>query len=733
MTEPAGIDATFHFPTYPSAGRPWAPAGEDDASGDAGTSGDPSSAVIDAVFRVWAPLAESVALAWRRAEDDAYREAPIERAELDGLGFLIEEATHLGGGWHAVTEPSPALTAAIGSRAVLEYGLLLDAESPLLPDPRSRRQPTGPHGPSATVPDRDPALASAADPAPTPHPAPASAGAPASAPPRSWDASPVYELHIGTFTPEGTFDAAIERLDHIVSLGVGWIELLPVNTFAGAHNWGYDGVGWMAVQETYGGPAGYRRLVDAAHRRGLGVLQDVVFNHLGPSGNHLGRFGPYLHSVATNPWGDSTNLDGPESDEVRAYILDTLGMFVNDYDVDGFRLDAVHAFTDSRAVHILEDMAIHMDALGKLRGRPVPLIAESDRNDPATITARDDGGLGMSAQWNDDFHHALHVALTGETTGYYPDFAAPGALAKTLRGGFFHDGTHSSFRGRAHGRPIDPSRVTPDRLVVFAQDHDQIGNRAAGERLGRLVDDRRLAIAACLVMLAPATPMLFMGEEWGAGTPWQFFTDHREEWLGRAVSEGRASEFARMGWDAAAVPDPQDPATFVRSRLDWSEIEDVEATGGSHDHRAILELHRRLGTLRAERPEFRDLDFPAISVVEHPVQDASGSGTSGTETSGSALSGLETAGPSAGATGVLAVEFGSLAIIVNFGPEARRVPLAHPSARILIDTAAVLGSDADSIGSDACSLASDADGTVLRLPGASAVVLDVEVGSAPPE
>ena len=315
----------------------------------------------------------------------------------------------------------------------------------------------------------------------------------------------LYELHVGTFTPEGTLDSAIGRLDHLVDLGVGIVELMPVNSFDGTHNWGYDGVGWFAVDETYGGPAAYQRFVDACHAAGIGVIQDVVHNHLGPSGNYLPRFGPYL-KTGRNTWGDLVNLDGEGSAEVRRYILDNVRMWLEDYHVDGLRLDAVHALQDSSPVHLLEEMAAEVDELSTRLGRPLTLIAESDLNDPRLITPREAGGYGLHAQWSDDFHHALHVALTGETHGYYADFAPLAALAKVCERGFFHDGTWSSFREREHGAPIDPDVVPPWRLVVCSQNHDQVGNRAAGDRLTEALDDDQLACAALVTLCSPVHP-----------------------------------------------------------------------------------------------------------------------------------------------------------------------------------------------------------------------------------
>jgi maltooligosyltrehalose trehalohydrolase len=464
------------------------------------------------------------------------------------------------------------------------YGFVIDDGDVVRPDPRSRRQPDGVHAPSA--------------------------GFDVSAFPwtdASWTGRPlaggvVYELHVGTFTPEGTFDALVEKLGHLVDLGVTHIELLPVNAFNGTWNWGYDGVLWYAVHEAYGGPRGYQRLVDAAHARGLAVIQDVVYNHLGPSGNYLPGFGPYLRDGERNTWGESVNLD---EQAVRDYIIENAVMWLDEFHVDGLRLDAVHALHDDQPVHILQQLAERVDLLSQRRGRPLTLIAESDLNDPRLILPRDHG-YGLTAQWSDDWHHAVHVALTGETVGYYADFAAPEAFAKVWERGFFHDGSYSSFRGREHGHPIPPG-VPAWRLVTFDQDHDQIGNRAAGDRLSAMVSPRRLAVAAVLTLTSPGTPMLFMGEEWGATTPWQFFTSHPEPELARATAEGRIREFAAMGWDPALVPDPQDPETFLRSKLDWTELDEP-------GHAQLFDLYRQLIALRRARGELTDPDMASTAV-----------------------------------------------------------------------------------------------------------------------
>jgi maltooligosyltrehalose trehalohydrolase len=408
----------------------------------------------------------------------------------------------------------------------------------------------------------------------------------------------LYELHIGTFTAEGTFDAAVRRLDHLVDLGVDLVELLPVHAFNGEHNWGYDGVCWYAPHEPYGGPDGLKRFVDACHGRGLGVILDVVYNHFGPSGAYAPRFGPYLGD-RTNPWGGGINLDGPMSDEVRRYILDSALMWLRDYHIDGLRLDAVHALVDSRAVHLLEEMAVEVESLSTHLGRPLSLVAESDLNDPRLVTPREAGGYGLHGQWDDDVHHALHALLTGERQGYYADFGSLECLATVLKGGFYHAGTWSAFRQRRHGRPVARSLLPGHRFVVYLQNHDQIGNRALGDRLTALLSPGLLRVGATLLLTGPFTPMLFMGEEWAAATPWQFFTSHPEPELAAAVADGRRREFAAHGWPETEVPDPQARSTFTGSKLDWMELDEP-------GHRDMLDLYRRLIALRKAEPDLSD-------------------------------------------------------------------------------------------------------------------------------
>ncbi len=509
-------------------------------------------------YGVWAPLLERV------------------RVQVDG--DVHEMSRDTAGWWHAD----------VPERSGARYAYLLGDDDQPLPDPRSRRQPDGVHA-ASEVYDHG-AFAWTDD---------AWTG-------RRLPGSVLYEMHVGTFTPAGTFDGAIERLDHLVELGVDLVEVLPVNSFDGPHGWGYDGVLWGAVHEPYGGPDGFKRFVDACHARGLGVVLDVVYNHLGPSGAYLDRFGPYF--AGQNDWGPGLNLDGEQSDEVRRYVIDNALSWLRDFHVDGLRLDAVHALVDQRAVHVLEELAEDVEALSTAAGRPLSLIAESDRNDPRTVTSRERGGLGLDAQWADDVHHALHVRVTGETSGYYGDFAAHGALATTLRRAFFHAGTYSSFRGRTHGRPVDVTSAPGSRFVVYTQTHDQVGNRATGDRLAATLSPGLQGCAAAVVLLSPYTPMLFMGEEWGASTPWQFFASFPDPELGEAVRTGRRREFGRHGWDELEVPDPMDVATFERSTLDWDEREQGE-------HAEVLATYRALIALRRAHPELVDPSLTRFAVT----------------------------------------------------------------------------------------------------------------------
>ncbi|GAQ53728.1 malto-oligosyltrehalose trehalohydrolase [Streptomyces acidiscabies] len=577
-------------------------------------------------FEVWAPQASRVTL------------------HGDGITRALERDPQRAGWWRGDAEASD------GTR----YGFAVD-DGPVLPDPRSRRQPDGPDGLSAVVDQ----------------------GAYAWRVPwagRPLQGAVLYELHVGTYTPEGTLDAAADRLGHLAALGVTHVELMPLCPFPGTNGWGYEGVSLWAVHEPYGGPEALKRFVDRAHALGLGVVLDVVHNHLGPSGNHLPAFGPYFTDTHHTPWGAAVNLDAAGSDEVRSFLLGSALAWLRDFRLDGLRLDAVHALRDTRAYPFLEELSAAVDALAAETGRPLFLIAESDLNDPRVISPRERGGLGLHAQWNDDFHHALHCALTGEAQGYYADFArAPlAAVAKTLTDGFFHDGTYSSFRGRRHGRPLDRSRTAAHRLLGYSQTHDQIGNRAQGDRLSASLPPGLLACAAALTLTGPFTPMLFMGEEWAASTPWQFFTDHTDPDLAEAVRRGRRREFAAHGWAEEDVPDPQSPATRDRSCLDWAEAE-------REPHARVLAWYRTLITLRHTHPDLTDPDLADLRVAYDE-----------------------------GARW-LAFRRGDIRVAVNLAPTPASVPLGPRPARVLAAWEPVEPPGADG---------------VLRVPGEACAVLE---------
>ncbi len=521
------------------------------------------------VFSVWAPGAGRVDVVVAGRE---LRMAPdLKLAEAGRRGWWRAEAA------------APAGT---------DYAFRIDGAAQLA-DPRSPRQPHGPDGPSRTYDHGSFAWTDAGW-----------RGAPLSG-------AAIYELHIGTFTPDGTLDAAIGRLDHLSRLGVTVVQLMPVAAFPGTHGWGYDGIGLWAVHEPYGGPDALKRFIDACHARGLAVYLDVVYNHVGP-GNRLASFGPYFTDARHTPWGPAVNLDQPGSDEVRSFIVGNALMWLRDYHADGLRLDAVHALADGRALDILEELAVAVDALAAATGRALVLIAESDLNNPRLIASREAGGYGLAAQWNDDFHHSIHALVTGERQGYYADFGSIAALAKTLTSGYFYDGSWSSVRGRGHGRPVDTLRVPAYRFVGFLQDHDQIGNRATGDRLAATLASNPhredlLRVAAGLVLTAPFTPMLFMGEEWAADTPWQFFTDHTDPYLADAVSQGRRTEFARHGWNFADIPDPQAAETFLRSKLDWAQP-------AREPHKSMLDWYRSLLALRRDNPGLTDPRLDQVNV-----------------------------------------------------------------------------------------------------------------------
>jgi maltooligosyltrehalose trehalohydrolase len=515
-------------------------------------------------FRVWAPRPQRVDVVLGE------RRQPMTRAD--------------GGWWECrVPEAGPGT----------DYAFSLDGGPPR-PDPRSAFQPCGIGGPSRVV-DHTAFAWSDSD----------------------WRGMPLagsvlHECHVGTFSAEGTFDGAIEHLAHLTEVGIDIIELLPVSEFSGGRGWGYDGVDLFAPHHAYGGPDGLKRLVDAAHGRGLGVIMDVVYNHLGPAGNYLPEFGPYFSAEHRTHWGDAINFDGPGSDEVRRFVIDNAIMWLRDYQCDGLRIDAVHAFADDSALGILEELAAKIAVLAAQLGRPLFLIAESDRNNPRFVRSHDAGGYGLDAAWADEWHHALHAALTGERSGYYQDFGPLELLAKALRQAWVYDGIYSPYRQRVHGR--SPAGLSGSQFVVCTQNHDQVGNRAAGERSSALMSQGRLRVAAALLLTSPFVPMLFQGEEWGATTPFLYFTGHDDPELGRAVSEGRRAEFAAFDWDPADVPDPQDRSAFERSKLDWTE----PTISG---HASLLAWYRALIDLRRRTPELTD---PRLDRVETEYDEDAG-------------------------------------------------------------------------------------------------------------
>lgn len=549
--------------------------------------------------RVWAPRAQT----------------RVEAVSPGGVRVGLDAAE---GGWFTGTIPFD------------DYLLAIDGGEPR-PDPRSGWQPSGIDGPTRVV-DHDAFEWTDA----------------------SWNGAPlsaavIYELHIGTFTSAGTFDAAIAELDHLVSLGVTAVELMPVAEFSGDRGWGYDGVDLFAPHHAYGGPDGLKRLIDACHARGLAVIIDVVYNHLGPSGNYLREFGPYFTDRYGTPWGEAINFDDRGSPEVRRFVIGNALGWLENYHADGLRLDAIHAIYDMSATHILEEMAARVDELEARLGRELWLIAESDLNDPRIVRSREAGGYGIDAQWSDDLHHSLHARLTGERTGYYGDFGTIADIAKALGTAFVYDGRYSHFRDRAHGRPT--MGLGGERFLGYLQTHDQVGNRARGERTSALMSAELLKVGAALVLTSPFVPMLFQGEEWGATTPFLYFTDHADPELGRAVREGRRREFAGFGWAPEDIPDPQDPATFERSKLDWSELDDPT-------HADLLEWHRDLIRLRRALPA---LSNGRMDEVKTRYDEAAG---------------------------WLVVERGNVTIACNFSEQSMSIPLDESRTAELLLTSA---------------------------------------------
>jgi maltooligosyltrehalose trehalohydrolase len=500
-------------------------------------------------FSVWAPLPKKV------------------EVQIGGKMFPMTAGP---GGWWIVDVSS--------AKTGDDYGFVLDGEGPF-PDPRSPSQPHGVHKLSRLVDQnqfqwtdqnwRPPPLSSAI----------------------------FYELHIGTFTPAGMFLSAIEKLGHLGAVGVTHVELMPAVEFCGDRGWGYDSVDLFAPHHAYGAPDDFKKLVDACHARGLAVILDVVYNHLGPSGNYLAKFAPYFTNKFSTVWGKGINFDGAESDEVRRFFCDNALIWLRDFHFDGLRLDAVHGIVDTSATHILEQLKLEVEQLSAEPGRQFVLIPESDLNDPRLLWPRERGGFQLDAQWSDDFHHALHTVLTGEKGGYYSDFGKLEDLAKALQQAFVYDGKFSKHRRRTHGRPSEG--LNGHRFLGYLQNHDQAGNRAKGERSSQLMSLGKLKIGASLVLTSPFLPLLFQGEEWGATTPFFYFTDYQEPELANAVRDGRCREFAAFGWKPEETADPQARETFEKSKLNWREMSRAP-------HAEILEWHKKLIRLRRGEPDLND-------------------------------------------------------------------------------------------------------------------------------
>ena len=510
-------------------------------------------------FLVWAPRARSVEVCIVEPREHA---VPMQVA---GRGYF-----------HAVVE---------GISAGVLYRYRLDGEKER-PDPASRYQPRGVHGPSQII---DSSF--------------------------KWNDSRwrgialekyvFYELHVGTFTPEGTFDAIVPRLAALKDLGVTAIELMPVAQFPGERNWGYDGVYPYAVQASYGGPLGLKRLVDDCHQHGIAVALDVVYNHLGPEGNYLADFAPYFTDLYKTPWGQAINFDDAESDEVRRYFTDNALQWVTDYHVDALRLDAIHAIVDPSARTSLEELSSAVHAKAEELGRDVYLIPEDNRNDTRVVKSPEVGGWGFDSVWNDDFHHSLHVLLTGERDAYYQDFSGVGDLAGAYREGFVYSGQYSKYRRKRYG--ISSKRIPARRFVVFSQNHDQVGNRSVGDRPSQSLSFEQLKLAAGTVLLSPYIPLLFMGEEYAETAPFQYFVSHGDPALIEAVREGRKKEFAEFGW-VGDIPDPQSEATFLGCKLNWN----LHAEG---QHRVLWNFYQELLRLRRDIPVLANLDKDAMEVT----------------------------------------------------------------------------------------------------------------------
>ena len=512
-------------------------------------------------FGVWAPKARKMSLRWRD-----------QTLEMDGPNER---------GWWTLEVKD----AGCGDR----YGFLMDDDQEASPDPRGLRQPDGVNGLSELYDHKNFEWHDGL-----------------------WRGAPkvgsiLYELHIGTFSKEGTFDGAIPHLKYLADLGITHVEVMPVAAWAGKQGWGYDGAALFATHEPYGGPDGFKRFVDACHGTGLSVILDVVYNHFGPVGNFTNKYGPYLNAKHQTPWGDAVNLDEEGSDEVRRFFVDNALMWLKDYHCDGLRFDAVHAFIDLSAVNFMEQMSVEVERLSATLAKEFYLIAESDLNDPRVVRPREANGYGMDSQWSDDFHHALFTVLyppkEGEG-GYYSDFGSLDDLHKALKNVFVYDGQYSPSRKRRHGR--SPAGLSAHHFVHFDQNHDQVGNRAFGERLEHLVGLDAAKVSIGLLLTAPYIPMLFMGEEWATSSPFMYFADHEDPELRKQVAEGRKKEFAAFGF-GGDVPDPEEQESFEKSKLNWDEQ-------GEGKHAEMLAWVKTLIRLRREHVAMNDGDMNSLLV-----------------------------------------------------------------------------------------------------------------------
>ena len=505
-------------------------------------------------FEIWAPLAAKMAI------------------EVNGAALPMHGPDKQGWWRLDVKDAGPGT----------DYGYVIGDDKKSYPDPRSLWQPNGVHGLSRVYDQNAFRWSDGKFQAP-----PLAGGI-------------VYELHIGTFTEQGTLDAAVEKLDQLVDLGITYVELMPVASFAGELGWGYDGVALYSVHQPYGGPDALKRFVNAAHEKGLAVLLDVVYNHFGPVGNYTGKYGPYLTDSHHTPWGGAVNFEDAGSHQVRRFFCDNALMWMRDYHIDGLRLDAVHAFVDRSAIHFLEQLSAEVETLGATLSRRLFLIAESDLNDPRIVTSREAGGFGLNAQWSDDFHHALFTVLCPGVGGYYSDFGSLAQLGKALERTFVYDGEYSSYRDRVHGRTV--GRLSQHRFLGFIQNHDQVGNRALGDRIAAAAGMERAKIAAALVLMSPFIPMLFQGEEWAASSPFLYFADHEDAEMARLVSEGRKKEFAAFGWDPASIPDPEKLETFEKSKLKWDEVSQPEHSEMLAWYCELIRLRRSTSCLNDGEP-----------------------------------------------------------------------------------------------------------------------------------